>query len=227
MGKLAALILSVLAVVLMGAGPVNGQMKIQLSSTTPGVVFDGDTLVCPTLMIEASSGRQAPCEIKIESIGDIPPGSVIVSITASGLTSAEIAAKKFAIVGQNGPVYLEPSAQIAFSFSGLTATLAPVVVWGGNAGALDDTDLGAAIVVTYTVVASSEAAPSPSPSPSASSSASSLASPRVSPSLMPDTTTGPTSPGSDGLAFILFGLLLVAGSLFYLASRRRDSPRPK
>jgi hypothetical protein len=168
----APLVLFSLAAVLMGAGaavPVraNGaaphvladaQLTLKLTSTTPGVTFIGNTLVCPAVEIATSSGRDpAPCEFTIESTGGIQPDSVEVTMTAAGITPAEASARKFAIEPRpRALVYLRTAPQTIYRFTGaqLPATVEPGVVWGTGAGtALDNSDLGTTIVVTYSVVA--------------------------------------------------------------------------
>ena len=174
MRKLAAPFLTLgLALVLMGAAaasaPVDGArphvftddvMTLQLTSTTPGVTFNGTALVCPPMLITSSSGENlAACEFTISSTGAVAPSSLAVTMTASGITPAQAAAKKFAIAPQPGPLaYLGTTSQTIYTFTGaqLPATVNPGVVWGANAGTdLDNSDMGATIVVTYTVVAES------------------------------------------------------------------------
>ncbi len=163
-----------LAVVLMGAGVAasgpadraaphvftDSRMTLQLTSSMPGVTFSGNTLVCPPMLITTSSGENlAACEFTISSTGAVAPSSLTVTMTVSGITPAQAAAHKFAIDPQPGPlVYFGTTSQTVYEFTGaqLPATVRPGVVWGANAGgALDNSDLGATIVVTYTVVAES------------------------------------------------------------------------
>jgi hypothetical protein len=163
-----------LAVVLMGAGvaasvPANAAgpeiltdsgLTLQLTSSMPGVTFSGNTLVCPVTLVTTSSGENlAACEFTISSTGTVAPSAVAVTMTASGITTAQVAAHKFAIAPQPGPlVYLGTTSQTIYMFTGadLPATVNPGVAWGTNAGtALDNSDMGATIVVTYTVVAES------------------------------------------------------------------------
>lgn len=174
MRKLATpLVLLSLAVLLMAVGVsavaakqaapqiiVDGQMTLRLTSPTSGVTFIGSTLVCPPMLITTSSGvSQNPCEFKIESIGAVQPSSVAVSMTVSGITEAEASAEKFAIDRHQGPlVHFQTTSQTIYMFSGsqLPATVDPDLLWGANAGGpLDNSDLGATIVVTYAVVAQS------------------------------------------------------------------------
>jgi hypothetical protein len=146
-----------------GAAPhivTSGPMTLQLSSTMAGVTFSGNTLVCPPMSILSSSGaNQAACEFSIESTGSVLPDSVVVSVSVSGITAAEASARKFALDPHTGSlVYFQTSTQALYSFTGaqLPATVDPGVVWGANAGGeLDNGDLGATIVVTYTVMAQS------------------------------------------------------------------------
>src|SRR5665811_806922 len=146
-----------------GTGPhisTDSAMTLQLTSTTPGVTFNGTALVCPPMLITSSSGENlAACEFTISSTGAVAPSSLVVTMTASGITPAQAAAHKFAIAPQPGPlVYPGTSSQTLYTFTGaqLPATVNPGVVWGANAGTdLDNSDMGATIVVTYTVVAQS------------------------------------------------------------------------
>jgi hypothetical protein len=161
-----------LAAVLMGAGvaasaPVDGTrphvftdsaMTLQLTSSMPGVTFNGTALVCPPMLITSSSGENlAACEFTISSTGAVAPSSLAVTMTASGITPAQAAAHKFAIAPQPGPLaYIGLGDKTIYTFTGaqLPATVNPGVVWGANAGTdLDNSDMGATIVVTYTVVA--------------------------------------------------------------------------
>jgi hypothetical protein len=146
-----------------GTGPhisTDGGMTLQLTSTMPGVTFNGTTLVCPPMLIAASSGENlAACEFTISSIGAVAPSSLAVTMTVSGITPAQVAAHKFAIAPQPGQLaYLGTTSQTLYTFTGaqLPVTVNPGVVWGANAGTgLDNSDMDATIVVTYTVVAES------------------------------------------------------------------------
>jgi hypothetical protein len=161
-----------LAVALMGAGvaasaPRNGAgphvftdsgLTLQLTSSMPGVTFSGNTLVCPPILITTSSGENlAACEFTIFSTGVVAPSSLAVTMTVSGISPAEAAGDKFAIAPSPGPlVHFQTTSQTLYTFSGadLPVTVNPGVVWGANAGGeLDNSDLGATIVVTYTVIA--------------------------------------------------------------------------
>jgi hypothetical protein len=161
-----------LAVALMGAGvaasaPRNGAgphiftdsgLTLQLTSSMPGVTFSGNTLVCPPILITTSSGENlAACEFTIFSTGVVAPSSLAVTMTVSGISPAAAAADKFAIAPGPGPlVHFQTSSQTLYTLTGadLPVTVNPGVVWGANAGGeLDNSDLGATIVVTYTVVA--------------------------------------------------------------------------
>jgi len=145
-----------------GAGPntiTQGQMTLRLTSTLPGTTLSGNTLVCPPLLITASSGyNPAACEFTISSTGAVPPSSVTVAMAVSGITPAEATAEQFAVVPEAGTlVHFETTSQTIYTFTGadLPVTVNPELAWGVNAGgaALDDGDLGAAFVVTYTVLA--------------------------------------------------------------------------
>jgi hypothetical protein len=147
-----------------GAGPdtiTQGQMTLKLTSTMPGVTFNGDTLVCPPALITVSSGDSpAGCEFTISSTGAVAPSSVTVTMAVSGMSPAQANADEFAIVPRPGTlVHFQTASQTIYSFTGtdLPVTINPGLAWGLNAGgvALDNSDLGAAFVVTYTVVAES------------------------------------------------------------------------
>ena len=213
MRKLATpLVMLVLAVVLMGAGVAasgsgngagpntitQGQMTLKLTSTMPGVTFSGDTLVCPTLLITASSGQNLGCEFTISSTGAIQPEFVTVTMAASGISAAQVAAHKFAIEPNAGQlVYLETTSQTIYTFSGaaLPATINPAVAWGANAGtALDNSDMGSSMVVTYTVVAESAEGATATPVPTNTPS---QAVGGVTPTPGRITTAPPTASSSD------------------------------
>ena len=198
------LVMLALALVLMGAGvaasgPADGAgshvftdsgLTLQLTSSMPGVTFSGNTLVCPPMLITTSSGENlAACEFTISSIGAVAPSTVVVTMTMAGITPAEVAADKFAIAPQPGPlVYPGTSPKTIYSFTGagLPVTVSPGVVWGATAGtALDNSDLSATIVVTYTVVAESLEGPTASPTPTPTPT------PTVTPTVTPTST--PTS----------------------------------
>ena len=188
MRKLASpFILLGLSVVLMGAGvaasvPANGTgpqiltdsgLTLQLTSSMPGVTFSGNTLVCPATLVTTSSGENlAACEFTISSTGTIQPDSVVVTMTASGITTAQVVAHKFAIAPQPGPlVYPGTTSQTIYTFTAadLPVTVDPGVAWGANAGTpLDNSDMGSSIVVTYTVVAESNEGGTPTPTASGS-----------------------------------------------------------
>jgi hypothetical protein len=180
----ASLVLLSLAAVLVGAGVLasaraygaaphiitDGPMTLQLSSTMPGVTFNGNTLICPALLITTSSGVDgSACEFTIESIGTIRPNAIAVNMTVSGTTAAQLSGKKFAIAPQLGPlVHPGTSSKTIYTFTGsdLPVTVRPGLAWGANAGGeLDNSDLGATIVVTYTVVAESLEGATGSPVP--------------------------------------------------------------
>ncbi len=163
-----------LAVTLMGAGvaasaPRDGVgphvfndsgLTLQLTSSMPGVTFSGNTLVCPPILITTSSGANLrACEFTISRTGAVAPSSLAVTMTVSGISPAEAAGDKFAIAPGPGPlVHFQTTSQTLYTFAGadLPVTVNPGVVWGANAGtALDNSDLGRTIVVTYTVVAES------------------------------------------------------------------------
>lgn len=139
----------------------DGALTLKLTPAMPGITFSGDTLVCPPQLIMTSSGKNlSACQFTISSIGAVAPTSVTVTMTVSGVTPAQVAAHKFAVAPSPGPlVHLQTTSQTLYTFTGadLPVTVNPGVVWGANAGtALDNGDLGATIVITYTVVAEAE-----------------------------------------------------------------------
>jgi hypothetical protein len=151
-----------------------GQMRLKLVSTMPGVTFDGDTLVCPAILITTSSGaNHKACEFTIENSGGVQPDLIVVNMSVSGISAAQASAGKFAVDPHPGPlVFFQTTSQQVYEFSGsqIPVTVAPGVVWGANAGSpLDDSDLGAVMTVTYAVVAEAvggaTSAPGPTQSP--------------------------------------------------------------
>jgi len=237
----------VLAVVLMGAGvaasgPGNGagpntltdgQMTLKLTSTMPGVSFSGDTLVCPPVLITASSGQNlAACEFTISSIGAVAPGSVAVTMTVAGITAAEASADKFAIAPQPGPlVFFGTTPQRIYTFSGadLPVTANPGLVWGANAGtALDNADLGAAFVVTYAVVAESVEGVTATPVPTwtpVERVAGETATPVLALTAPPTASSGDSSNGGSTPLLALAICLLLAGLGLSAVEHRRRSVR--
>lgn len=136
----------------------DGQMTLRLSSTMPGVTFDGRTLICPPMLITTSSGvNRAACRFTIESTGSITPTAISIDVSVTGISAAQVSGYKFAIDANPGPlVYLRTTPQTVYTFTGaqLPVTVDPAVAWGTYVGsALDNSDLGATIVVSYTVVA--------------------------------------------------------------------------
>jgi hypothetical protein len=208
------------------------QLKLKLTSTMASVTISGDTLVCPPIVIIGSSGSaDGPCEFTIASTGDVPPDSVVVIMKVEGLSGAESADHKFAIDRGSGPLVpfqLVPQTLYSVGGEALPLTVRPRVVWGALAGSpLDNTDLGAGMVVTFTVTAVGEVASSPSVSQSAQASGTELvggATATAAHTATPPPTTesadpSPNSPASRVLLLICLGL--ATGCLFGLAVRRR------
>ena len=138
----------------------DGELTLQLTSSMPGVTFNGNTLVCPPVLITTSSGMDDRLRVHdLEHRHRCAGPSVVVTMTASGISAAQVSANKFAIDPHPGPlVYMQTTSQTIYTFTGaqLPATVDFGVLWGADAGtALDNSDLGASIVVTYTVVAES------------------------------------------------------------------------
>ena len=149
----------------------DGGMTLKLTSTQPGVTFDGGTLVCPPVEIQTSSGRASDaCQFTISSVGDVLPETLTVSMRVTGLSPAQVGAGKFAIEPEPGKlVHAQPSEQTVYTFTGasLPLTLSPGIAWGAAAGTpLDNGDLGARLVVTYAVLAESAEGATASPHPS-------------------------------------------------------------
>jgi hypothetical protein len=239
-----------LAVVLMGAGvaasvPANGVARhvftdsgltLQLTSSTPGVTFSGDTLVCPPVLITTSSGADlTACEFTISSIGAVAPTWLVVTMSASGISAGQVAAHKFAIAPQPGPLlYLETTSQTLYTFTGaqLPVTVDPGVAWGADAGMtrLEDSDLGASIVVTYTVVAESlqGATASPTVAPTATPFESIGGATGAPVQTVTPPPTGSASHSSSNNSVPLFALLicfLLAGLGLLAARSQRRSVR--
>lgn len=238
------------AVVLMGAGvaasaPGNGAaphivtdsgMTLRLTSTMPGVTFTGSTLVCPPMLITTSSGvSHTACEFTIESTGSVVPGTIAVNMSVTGITAAQVSGHKFAIDPNPGPlVYLATTWQTISTFTGaqLPVTVDPSVAWGANVGnALDNSDLGATIVVTYTVVAEAfegatgrpTAAPTSAPFESF---AGETATPGHTSTPPPTSSGGDSSTnGSTALFALVTCFLLAAIGIAAAEFQRRSVPR--
>jgi hypothetical protein len=90
-------------------------------------------------------------------------------MSATGVTAAQAAAHKFAIIPKPGTLdYIGLGDKTIYTSTGagLPVTLVLGVAWGLDAGAdLDNSDPGATIVVTYTVVAQSVAGQTATPAP--------------------------------------------------------------
>ncbi len=247
MGKLAKpLVLVGLAVLLMGAGVgtppastgqvsqilADGQMSLRLTSTAPGVTFDGRTLICPPMLILTSSGvNSAACKFTIESTGTITPATVSIDMSVTGISAGQVSGHKFAIDPNPGPlVYLRTTSQLLYTFTGaqLPVTVDPALAWGVNVGsALDNSDLGAMIVVSYTVVA--EALSGETASPVASGSEVVEGETAVPAQTATPPPTGSRRDGSGGngsLPWLALLLCLVSGGLGLAAARlqRRSIP---
>ena len=222
-----------------GARPgtiTQGQMTLQLTSTMPGATLNGNTLVCPPMLITVSSGdNPAGCEFTISSIGTVPPSSVTVTMAVSGMSPAEANADEFAIVPRPGTlIHFQTTGQTIYSFTGadLPVTINPGLAWGVNAGgvALDNSDLGAAFVVTYTVVAVAvegvTATPVPTNAPSEAVGGVTGAPVRIT--TAPPTASSSDSSGRNGstpLFALAISFLLGALGLGAVAYQRRSVRR--
>lgn len=233
MRKLAAPFLTLgLAVVLTGAAVAasapadrmaphvftDGVLTLQLTPAMPGITFSGDTLVCPPLLIMTSSGQNlAACKFKISSIGAVAPSSLAVTMTVSGITPSQAAADKFAVAPSPGPlVHFQTTSQTLYTFTGadLPVTVNPGVVWGANAGtALDNSDLGATIVITYTVTAEAESVQGETATPDRSQ------------TLPPTGSSRGSSSGSSTPLFALLMCLLLGGIGLITARLQRREVR--
>jgi hypothetical protein len=207
-------------------------LTLKLTSSTPGVTFSGDTLVCPPMLIMTSSGKNlVACEFTISSTGQAAPSFLEVTMTVSGITPAQVFARKFAINPQPGPlVYFGTTSQTVYAFTGaqLPATVNPGLVWGANAGAvLDNSDLGATLVVTYTVVAVSVQGETASPVASGSEIVEGQTfQPRASATPPPTGSASDSSiVGSTPLFALLICFFLGWISLIVVAVRRRSVHR--
>ena len=221
-----------------GAGSntiTEGQMPLQLTSSMPGVTFSGNTLVCPPMLITTSSGENlAACEFTISSIGAVAPSSLAVNMTVSGITPAQAAAHKFAIAPQPGPLaYFGTTSQTIYTVTGaeLPVTVSPGAVWGANAGTdLDNSDLGATIVVTYTVVAQSfegvTATPTVAPTKTPFQSfLGATGAPGQMPTPPPTSSANNSSSGGSTPLFALLICFLLAGIALATGRSRRRSVR--
>ena len=193
-------------------------MTLQLTPGMPGITFIGDTLVCPPMLIKASSGKNlSACEFTISSIGAVAPSSLVVTMTVSGVTPAQVAAHKFAVAPSPGPlVPFQTTSQTLYTFTGadLPVTVNPGVVWGSNAGtALDNSDLGATIVIAYTVVAEAESVQGETATPDRSQ------------TLPPTGSARGSSSGNSTPLFALLMCLLLGGIGLITAQLQRRSLR--
>jgi hypothetical protein len=92
-----------------GAGPqilTDSGLTLQLTPAMPGMtIIDSTTLECPVTFITTPSGLNLnACAFTISSTGTIQPGSLVVTMTASAITTAQVAAHKFAIEPNPGPL---------------------------------------------------------------------------------------------------------------------------
>jgi hypothetical protein len=141
-----------------------GIMDIQLEGVTPGSSWDGQTLVCPPVLVDNAYGAGmsgAPivgCSFKVVAAGNIPPSQVNISMVASTngahLDRFGVTPSGFHVVG--GPFFwLSTGPQPLGHIFGneLPATVNVPVDWGENAGALslDNDDMGKWVVVSYTI----------------------------------------------------------------------------
>jgi hypothetical protein len=208
-------------------------MTLKLTSTMPGVTFNGDTLVCPPALITVSSGDDpAGCEFTISSTGAVAPSSVTVTMAVSGMSPAQANADEFAIVPRPGTlVHFQTASQTIYSFTGtdLPVTINPGLAWGLNAGgvALDNSDLGAAFVVTYTVVAESLEGVTATPVASGSEVVEGATGVPGGTSTPPPTASSSDSSGGNGspLFALLISFLLGALGLGAVAYQRRSVRR--
>lgn len=156
-----------LVVGLIGAGisaqfTYQGEVKQEISvgvlgftiTSTDGTVV-GDTVTCPPILIEDSSGSGPTCNATLTSSGTIAPKHLSVQMTST-TTGADLGSFKVSPTGLAGmtPTVLSTSqTSLAWAESPIAF---PVVVdlpisWGRIAGLpeLDNGDMGKTIVVTY------------------------------------------------------------------------------
>jgi hypothetical protein len=231
----------VVAVALMGAGAgessvsnrhvsqilTDSQMSLRLTSTTPGVTFDGRTLICPPMLIKTSSGmNRAACRFTIESIGSITPATVSIDMSVTGISAAQVTGHKFAIDPNPGQlVYLRTTPQTLYTLAGaqLPVTVDPTLAWGASVGsALDNSDLGATIVIVYNVVA--EALGGETASPVASGSEiveGETATPGRTATPPPTGSRRDGWGGNDSPPWLILLICLVCGTLGLAATRIR------
>jgi hypothetical protein len=187
------------------------------------------------MLVTTSSGENlTACEFTISRTGAIVPSSLAVTMSVAGITPAEASARKFAVAPQPGPLaYFEPTSQTIYTFTGaeLPATVDPGVVWGANAGPdLDNSDLGATIVVTYTVVAESleGATATPTVAPTKTPFQSFLGATGAPGQMLTPPQTSSANNSSSGGSTPLFALLicfLLAGVALATGRARRRSVR--
>jgi hypothetical protein len=150
-----------------------GTFKITLDSSTPGATVspDGLTLTCPNIPVLNSAGPGydgtpiVPCNIQIKSTGTIKPAGVTLTMVA-GVAAGSPNLSHFGI-NVTGPgttggfFYLKSTPQTIANAIPLSFPLSyntqvdwgQDVMFGPGDNGLDNGDLGASIVVTYTVTA--------------------------------------------------------------------------
>lgn len=145
-----------------------GTFGISLDSSTPGALVsaDGKTLTCPAVPVLNSAGPTldggpwVKCNLQIKSTGTIKPAQVSLKMAAAATVGTPTLAHfgiEFTGPGATaGFFFLKTSSQTLANTFTLPASYDANVDWGqfvGNGDGLDNGDLGATIVVTYSVEA--------------------------------------------------------------------------
>jgi predicted ribosomally synthesized peptide with SipW-like signal peptide len=62
-----------------------GELRVQVSSDTPGATVDGRNLVCPPITITSSAPAwdTVGCHVQIASVGEIEPGQMTLTVSAT------------------------------------------------------------------------------------------------------------------------------------------------
>jgi predicted ribosomally synthesized peptide with SipW-like signal peptide len=140
-----------------------GEMRLQLSSDTPGTQIDGQSLICPSIhIVESVGGIDEACHIRVESVGDIDPGAVTLSVRAE-TDGADLA--KFGVdmyrPGEGwdtDPGWMPLSTALQYVGSPADPLSSDAMMrlgWGYDApfgtGSLTESDMGKTVTVIYTL----------------------------------------------------------------------------
>jgi hypothetical protein len=140
-----------------------GEMDIVLSSSTDGAQVVDDELICPGVHItESTGGIDYACNIRIESIGDIDPTAITLSVRAEtdGANLAKFGIDMVHPVSgwDTDPGYLTLSTESQYVGSPSNTLLSEADMglrWGYGdpygPGPLDNDDMNKTVTVIYTV----------------------------------------------------------------------------